>query len=71
MVSNDISFTPQAEIDIDQAIGYIINEFGDKGAAKKLYEALLHTIDRIRSFPESSELVENKLIKMIIYAKRW
>ena len=63
MVSSDIRFTPQAEIDVNQAISYIIDEFGDKGAAKKLCDMLLSTIDRIRAFPESCELVDNKLIK--------
>ena len=63
MAYKDYKFTPQAVSDIEQAIDYIINEFGDRVAAKKLYDGILKTIERIRLFPESSELVDNKLIK--------
>ena len=63
MAYKDYKFTPQAVSDIEQAIDYIINEFGDRVAAKKLYDGIFKTIERIRLFPESTELVDNKLIK--------
>ena len=61
--SKNIVFTHQSESDVNQAIDYIIGEFDDKGAAKKLYDGILQAIERIRLFPESGELVDNKLIK--------
>ncbi len=63
MAYKDYRFVPQAQLDIEQALNYIINEFGDRGAAKKLYDGIFKTIERIRLFPESCELVDNKLIK--------
>ena len=63
MAYNDYRFTPLARRDIEQAIEYIINEFGDKGAAKRLYDGVFKAIERIRLFPESCALVTNKLIK--------
>ena len=56
-------FAPQAEFDIEQAFEYIMYEFGDKGAAKKLYDDILKTVERICLFPESCELVDNRIIK--------
>ena len=46
MASNKFVFTKEAEIDIDQAIYYIVNELGDKSAAKRLYDKLFYTIQR-------------------------
>ena len=43
MASNKFVFTKEAEIDIDQAIYYIVNELGDKSAAKRLYDKLFTT----------------------------
>lgn len=63
MASNSYRFTPQAKFDIEQAITYIIKEFDDKNAAKKLYDNLFNAIERIRLFPESCEAVDNTLIK--------
>ena len=63
MAYKDYRFTPLAERDINQAIEYIIKEFDDLGAAKRLYDGILKTIERIRLFPESCELVDNELIK--------
>ena len=63
MASNKFVFTKEAEIDIDQAIYYIVNELGDKSGAKRLYDKLFNTIQRICEFPYSSERVENKFIK--------
>ena len=42
MASNKFVFTKEAEIDIDQAIYYIVNELGDKSAAKRLYDKLFN-----------------------------
>ncbi len=63
MASNTFVFTKEAEIDIDQAIYYIVNELSDKSAAKRLYDRIFHTIQRICELPYSSERAENKFIK--------
>ena len=63
MAYRNYKFTPLAKTDIEQAIEYIINEFGDKGAAKRLYDGIFKTIEKIRLFPESYQLIDNKLIK--------
>ena len=63
MASNNFVFTEEAEIDINQTIYYIVNELGDKSAAKKLCDKLFDVIQRICEFPYSSESAENKFIK--------
>lgn len=63
MAYRNYIFTPLAKRDIEQAIEYIIHEFGDKEAAKRLYDGIFKTIEKIRLFPESYQLVDNKLIK--------
>lgn len=63
MAYRNYKFTPLAKTDIEQAIEYIINEFGDKGATKRLYDGIFKAIEKIRLFPESYQLIENKLIK--------
>lgn len=63
MVSNNFVITKQAKIDIEQAFDYIVNEFGDKFAVKKLYDELFDTIQRICLFPESVALVDNEIIR--------
>lgn len=63
MAYNSYRFTPQAKSDIEQAIKYIIEEFGNKSAAKSLYDSIFETIKRICLFPESCEAVDNSLIK--------
>ena len=63
MAYRDYKFTHLAKIDIEQAIEYIINEFGNKRAAKQLYDGIFKTIEKIRLFPESYKLVDNLLIK--------
>ncbi|MCH5158802.1 MAG: type II toxin-antitoxin system RelE/ParE family toxin [Clostridiales bacterium] len=51
--------TPQAIEDIEEALAYITNEFDNEIAAKKLFDKITETVDRIALFPRAMPKVKN------------
>lgn len=51
--------TPQAIEDIDETLAYITNELENPDAAKKLFEELEKTFERIALFPYSMAKIRN------------
>ena len=54
MAYKDYRFVPQAQLDIEQALNNIINEFGDRGAAKKLYDGILKRLKEFAYFQKAA-----------------
>ena len=56
--------TPQAVEDIDEALAYITNDLNNPLAAKKLFEKITETVERIALFPSSMPKVKNDAITL-------
>ena len=62
MVSNSYLFTDKAIEDLDNTLAYIKDELCNPLAAKKLFDSIINTIDKICAFPKSYPIVDNELI---------
>ena len=63
MKSYSVVYTASARDDVFAAVDYIANDLLDNGAANRLIDNIQNVTERLKVFPESSPLVNDKILR--------